>query len=414
MSEPRGPRERWAEILYRRVVALYPAAFRQKYGPEVQLLVRDLADDPSVPAWRLWLMLWRDLGRSLLREHLENLTGAPSIIRWKALAQGSGGVAAMVAAFMIIAASTLPYQYFPMEFGKQRFDWYSILYSRIPAGGRWFAAEPVGIAVLAIVAGVVLVVSMSPIPRAVASGVLLAYGVQTVLLFGGYVYQATHIFYWESGSPTASPSDITVVTLAPLGPGGIVGILAGILLFVGGLAPCINRFARKPARQRAWAGTAGGVIAMLAAPALIAAGALPYFYCNGSAKTACVTGVQSFSVFGWGFLYSGEMATVLFGIEALAIVAGMVLVVRVSRRITRAIASGVLLACGVQIIFLFGGYFAAGASVAPFNSGIRGELDSGAIVGMLAGLLLLSGGVAHAGTLFPRKPFPAPKEPSTG
>jgi hypothetical protein len=320
----------------------------------------------------------------------------------------------MVAALMIIVASALPYEYFPnTELGTQQFNWYSILYPRIPAGGHWFAAEPVGIAVLAIVAGVVLVVWKSPIPRAIASGVLLSYGVQTVLLFGGYVYQAVHIFYWESSSPTAHDSQTNLVTLAQLGPGGIVGILAGILLFVGGLAPYINVFARKPTRQRSWAGTAGGVIAMLAATALIAAGALPYFYCNGSPKAACVTGVQSFSVFQWGFLYSGEMATVLFGIEVLAIVAGMALAVRVSRRITRAIASGVLLACGVQIIFLFGGYFAAGASIAPFN-GARGALDSGAIVGMLAGLFLLLGGVAHAGTLFPRKPFPAPEEPSTG
>jgi hypothetical protein len=405
MTEPRGPRAHWAEILYGRVVALYPSAFRQKYGPDVELLVRDLADDPSVPAWRLWVMLWRDLGHSLLREHLENLKGAPRMVRWNALAQGSGGVTAMVAALMIIVASALPYQYWPnSELGVQHFNWLLILDSRIPAGGRWFAAEPVTIAVLAIAAGVVLVVGMSPIPRAIASGVLLAYGVQTVLLFGGFVYQAGHMFYLPGTA-------INLDTPAQLGPAGIVGIFAGILLFAGGFAPTVSGFGRKLAspRQRSSAGTVGGVIAMLAAPTVIAAAALPYFYCNGSA--ICVTGVQSFSVFGSGSLYGHEMATLLLGMAVLAIVAGIVLVVW-KKPIPQAIAEGVLLAYGVQIILLFGGYFAGGASVS--YSGNRGQLDSGAIVGILAGLLLLLGGLAHAGLLFPEKPFQWRVEPLAG
>jgi len=381
IGDPR-PQKRWALVIYRRIVRLYPSAFRQQYGADVELLVRDLADDPSISAWRLWIMLWRDLRHSVLREHVQNLTGARSILGSNALTLGAGGVAAIAGAVMIVA-SALPYVYFPnTELGIERFDWQAILYPRIP-GSHWFAAEPVGLALLAIVAGIVLVVWTSPIPRAIASGALLAYGLQTVLLFGGYTYEAGHM------------------TLAQLGPGGIVGILAGLLLLAGGLAPNFSVFARRsnPAMRRSRRGAVGGVIAMLAAPALIAAGALPYFYCKGAG--ICVEGAQSFSVFAGGLLYGPEMGTLLFGIEILAIVAGMVLALRVSGRIARAIASGIVLACGEQIVFLFGEYFAAGASVS--YSGYRGELDSGAVVGMVAGLVLLVAGLVFTGTLIQRK-----------
>ena len=145
---------------------------------------------------------------------------------------------------------------------------------------------------------------------------------------------------------------------------------------------------------------------MLAALTLIAAGALPYLYCSG----ICGTGVLSRSAFagatteGWQFLLEGEMANALGGIEVLAIVAGIVLVVPMSRRIPRAMASGVLLSCAAQTIFLFG----RGVSGNP------GLLAYGAVVGMLAGLLLLLAGLAHAGTLVARKPLQWPEEPSTG
>ena len=410
MNNTRGSRERWAEILYRRVVALYPSAFRQKYGPDVELLVSDLADDPSVPTWRLWLLLWRDLLHSVVREHLENLTGGPPTVRvhsggpLRALAQGAGGVSAVVAAFIIIAASGLPYaQFSPNQGELEPWNSYSIL-GLGDLSHPWFVAEPVGIAVLAIAAGVLLVLWMSPIPRAIASGVLLASGVQAILLFGGDVYlflghrSLAFLGHWSLA--LFGLGDIVDVL------GCIVGLIGGILLLVCGLAPAVSAFARKsaPAMQGSLAGATAGVTAMLAALTLIAAGALPYLYCSG----ICGTGVLSFSAFaggtgeGWQFLLEGEMANVLVGIEVLAIVAGIVLVVPMSRRILRAMASGVLLACAVQTIFLFG----RGVIANP------GELAYGAVVGMLAGLLLLLGGLAHARTFAARSQWP--EEPSTG
>jgi hypothetical protein len=84
MNEPSGRRQRWAEILYRHMVALYPTAFRREYGHDIELLVKDLESDPSVPAWRFWLMLWRDLRSSVLREHLDYVTGGLSMVRgWR-------------------------------------------------------------------------------------------------------------------------------------------------------------------------------------------------------------------------------------------------------------------------------------------------------------------------------------------
>lgn len=131
----------------------------------------------------------------------------------------AGGVIAMVAAFVIIAACAIPYVHYTNTSGSA-FDPTNSpsLFSPGFGAANWFAAEPVGVAVLAFVAGIVLIEWVSRIQRAIAAGVLLAIGVQTVLLFVGYVALAI-------GSPDAQ-----------LRPGGILGVLAGILLFVGGLA----------------------------------------------------------------------------------------------------------------------------------------------------------------------------------
>jgi hypothetical protein len=81
MSGPGRRGRRWAGILYRRAVALYPSPFRKEYGRDIELLFNDLASDPAVPAWRLWLMLWRDFHHSLLREHLDGIFGGASMVR---------------------------------------------------------------------------------------------------------------------------------------------------------------------------------------------------------------------------------------------------------------------------------------------------------------------------------------------
>jgi hypothetical protein len=67
--------------MYGLVVALYPRAFRERYGPAMRLVLRDLLDDPEMPAWRVWLRVLGDLRGSFLHEHLANLIGGLCMTR---------------------------------------------------------------------------------------------------------------------------------------------------------------------------------------------------------------------------------------------------------------------------------------------------------------------------------------------
>jgi hypothetical protein len=124
----------------------------------------------------------------------------------------AGGVIAIVSGLVIIVACALPYIHYT---DSQEPTTLSIFNTGF-APSNWFAAEPVGVALIAIVVGIVLLAWSNRTARAIASGVLLAYGVQTVLLFVGYVALAAF-----SSS-------------ARMGPGGPVGVLAGFLLIAAG------------------------------------------------------------------------------------------------------------------------------------------------------------------------------------
>jgi hypothetical protein len=129
------------------------------------------------------------------------------------------GVIAMVASLIIIAACAIPYMHYSMNTTGPSFDWTYSPSVFAPGSGpsNWFAAEPIGVALLAFIAGAALIELTGAIPVAIAVGVLLAYGAQTVLLFVGYIALAI-------GSPDAQ-----------LRPGGIVGAFGGVLLLAGGL-----------------------------------------------------------------------------------------------------------------------------------------------------------------------------------
>lgn len=77
----RRPSRRWGERIYGLVVALYPRTFRERYGPAMRLVMRDLLDDPEMPAWRVWLRVLGDLPGSILHEHLANLIGGLAMTR---------------------------------------------------------------------------------------------------------------------------------------------------------------------------------------------------------------------------------------------------------------------------------------------------------------------------------------------
>ena len=130
----------------------------------------------------------------------------------------AGGLMALMAAPVIIAACTIPYLHYKVTPGAP-FDSTSSPSVFNPGFGpaNWFAAQPVAVAVLTLLAGAVLLESTHSIRRAIAAGALVAYGVQTIFFFVGYVALAI-------GSPDSQ-----------LQPGGFVGAFGGVLLLVGGL-----------------------------------------------------------------------------------------------------------------------------------------------------------------------------------
>jgi hypothetical protein len=73
------PATHWAERIYGVFVALYPTDFRVRYGPAMRLALRDLLEDPEMPAWRIWFSVLRDLRGSFIHEHLANLRGGISM-----------------------------------------------------------------------------------------------------------------------------------------------------------------------------------------------------------------------------------------------------------------------------------------------------------------------------------------------
>ena len=140
--------------------------------------------------------------------------GAQQAAGRRSLVAIAGGVSAIVSGLLIIVACALPYIRYT---DSQEPTSPSIFNTGFPASNG-FAVEPVGVALISIVVGILVVAWSNRIARAIASGVLIAYGVQTVLLFFGYL--ALAVF---SSS-------------AHVGPGGPVGMFAGFLLVAGGSA----------------------------------------------------------------------------------------------------------------------------------------------------------------------------------
>jgi hypothetical protein len=152
---------------------------------------------------------------------------------------GSGGpgrrgltvtVSTAVAAILIVWACALPDLYVSGGTGRTSF---SIFNSGV-AGQLWFAVEPVGVAVIAVLAALVMAANRSARLRLLATGVLFGFGVQTVLLFAGYEFYAR--------SPDRA------------GPGGAVGILGGIVLLVAALIAAASR----PASAAVTSGSVSG------------------------------------------------------------------------------------------------------------------------------------------------------------
>jgi hypothetical protein len=125
----------------------------------------------------------------------------------------SGAVVAFVGAVATIVACVVPYVTYTDPTVSPATT--SIFNPGFP-GALWYAVEPVAVAVVGIVAGVLLIALRGRIPRALAAGVLLAVGGQTFFLFVGYV-----------GGPATLPGEHAAI-------GGGIGLLGGLSLAIGG------------------------------------------------------------------------------------------------------------------------------------------------------------------------------------
>ena len=147
----------------------------------------------------------------------------PGAVRQQGSTSGpsiAGGVIAIVGALAIIGACALPVTTTALGFGGASSS--ISLFKELGTGSAWwYLVEPIGVAVLAVVAGVIIMVSRSRLLPVVAAGVLIGFGIQTVFLFLGY---------WR-GFGNGEHA----------GPAGVVGILAGLLLAVAGLLAATAR-----------------------------------------------------------------------------------------------------------------------------------------------------------------------------
>lgn len=140
-------------------------------------------------------------------------------------------VTTAVAAILIVWACALPDLYVSSGTGRTSFS----IFNSGGAGQFWFAVEPVGVAVIGVLAAlIIMAANRSARLRLLATGVLFGFGIQTVLLFAGYEFYAR--------SPDRA------------GPGGAVGILGGIVLLVAALIAAASR----PASAAVTSGSVSG------------------------------------------------------------------------------------------------------------------------------------------------------------
>ena len=131
-----------------------------------------------------------------------------------------GGVVGLVALPVILAACVLPF----INWTDTSNGATASILSPGFAGGYWYAVEPVEVVVLAIPAAILLMVLKSRTARALASGILIAFGLQTIGMFVGYTF-----------------GDLGFGRIGPAGP---VGLIGGAILFAGGVFGLGSLFTR--------------------------------------------------------------------------------------------------------------------------------------------------------------------------
>ena len=139
----------------------------------------------------------------------------------------SGGIAALVAAIITAVACFLPYAHYSASDGGPTAP---SIFNGGFAGSWGYALEPLIVVMVAIVGGVMLLAPIGRMVRALASGVLLAIGLQTVALFIGYA--------------------IAAIVGSQLGEGSIVGMVGGVILLAAGAMGAASLLSPEPGPGR--------------------------------------------------------------------------------------------------------------------------------------------------------------------
>jgi len=128
---------------------------------------------------------------------------------------------ATIGAVLIVWACALTFVHYPASNGSPAVSYSFFSVAGDPFGSWWYAIGPVTVAVLAIAAAIVLIVAHAEWLRMLAAGMLLAFGLATVLVFATYAF--------TQGS-SAHP-----------GPAETVGALGALLLLAAGVFAVVDR-----------------------------------------------------------------------------------------------------------------------------------------------------------------------------
>jgi len=141
---------------------------------------------------------------------------------WAAL---TGAIVSIASAAVLLAACFFPYGYYSDGNGG---TYSSSIFNGGYAGAGWQIPEPLFV-VLAAIAAAIVVLAVRGIVRGVASGALVALGLQTLMM-------------WITYAGTA-------VSGGRIGPGSWIGLAGSLALLMGGMLALIGLFMEPPARS---------------------------------------------------------------------------------------------------------------------------------------------------------------------
>ncbi|TMG48373.1 MAG: hypothetical protein E6H90_07280 [Chloroflexi bacterium] len=139
-----------------------------------------------------------------------------------------------------------------------------------------------------------------------------------------------------------------------------------------------------PTASQRWPARAGGIAALIGAAGVLVGCALPYATITYGTDDPTHPSVFN-SGFGGNTLFAAEpLAVVMFTFVA------AIILLTPTRPILHSVAAGMLIAFGIQTFAFFFGYIGLGTYSDSSN---KGSIGIGSVIGMVAGLCVLAGGL---------------------